>query len=250
VFSLSGKTVLVTGAAQGIGYGIAEVAAEAGAHVFTCDLDVVTGEAAAAELREAGRQVQFRAADVSSRKQVQDFIDFAVAATGRIDSLINNAAFTTGPQNNVVGATDQEWERNFRIALMGTQYCTQAVLPHMMQQRSGSILVISSVQALAACPDSTAYTSIKAAQLGFVRSAAHDYGKHNIRVNAICPGPIKVGYSPQQGSPALEWQISRTMLGRVGLSREIGYAAAFLASDESSYITGATIPVDGGWSAK
>jgi NAD(P)-dependent dehydrogenase (short-subunit alcohol dehydrogenase family) len=90
---------------------------------------------------------------------------------------------------------------------------------------------------------------VKAGLIGFARSAACDYGKHNIRVNVICPGPIKVGYSPPAGHPIHTYQINNTFLGRVGLPREVGNAALFLASDESSFVTGAVLPVDGGWAA-
>lgn len=249
MFALTGKTVLITGGAQGIGYGIADAMGEAGAQVFICDLNAEKGEAAAAALRATERNVEFYPADVTSPDQVAAFVHFAAERTGRIDVLCSNASWTTGAQHDIVGATEDEWEQNFRVGMMGTQYATQSALPWMIRQESGSIIVISSIQALAGCPASTAYTSIKAAQLGFVKSAAFDYGQHNIRANAICPGPIQVGYSPKPGTPGYEYQVRNTMLRRVGQPREIGCAAVFLASDESSFITGAVLPVDGGWTA-
>jgi NAD(P)-dependent dehydrogenase (short-subunit alcohol dehydrogenase family) len=132
---------------------------------------------------------------------------------------------------------------------MGTQNLTRAVLPWMIRQKRGSILITSSIQGMVACPNSISYSTVKAGLIGFARSAACDYGKYNIRVNALCPGPIRVGYSPPPGSPGHTYQISNTFLGRVGEPREIGMAALFLASDESSFITGAVLPVDGGWTA-
>lgn len=249
MFRMDGKTVLITGGAQGIGYGIAEVMVEAGAHVFLCDLDAEKGEAAAAALRAQGGRAEFFAADVTSPRQVAGFVEYAAGRTGRIDVLCNNASWTSGPQHDVANATDEEWEQNFRVGLMGTQYATQSALPHMIRQKSGSVIVISSIQALAGCPSSAAYTSIKAAQLGFVRSAAFDYGPHNIRVNAVCPGPIQVGYSPKPGSAGYDYQVRSTMLRRVGQPREIGHAVLYLASDEASFVTGAVLPVDGGWTA-
>src|SRR6185295_9170696 len=126
---------------------------------------------------------------------------------------------------------------------------TKAVLPFMVKQRSGSIVNIGSVQSLVGGRDSVAYTAIKTALGGFTSSVAYDYGPQNIRCNIICAGAIKTRISPAPGSELHQRQISKTMLGRIGEPREIAGAALFLASDESSYITGAAIPVDGGWTA-
>jgi len=133
--------------------------------------------------------------------------------------------------------------------LLGTQNFTRLVLPWMIRQKRGSIVITSSIQGLRGCSDSVSYTTAKAGLIGFTKSAACDYGKHNIRVNAVAPGAIKVGYSPPEGSPGHNCQINHSFLGRVGLPREIAYAALFLASEESSFVTGAVLPVDGGWTA-
>src|SRR3569833_1518576 len=120
----------------------------------------------------------------------------------------------------------------------------------MVRQHYGSVVNIVSIQAMAACMTSVAYTATKAALLGYTLSAAYDYGPHNVRVNSLCPGPIQTRISPAAGDPHYRWQCEQTMLGRGGSPKEVAYAAAFLASDEASYITGATLPVDGGWTAK
>jgi NAD(P)-dependent dehydrogenase (short-subunit alcohol dehydrogenase family) len=132
---------------------------------------------------------------------------------------------------------------------MGMQYLSAAALPRIIDQKGGAMVVISSIQALVGCASSTAYSTMKAAQIGFMKSAACDYGKYNIRVNAICPGPITVWYSPAPGSDLYNWQVNNTMLKRVAKPREIGNAALFLASEEGSFVTGAVLPVDGGWTA-
>jgi NAD(P)-dependent dehydrogenase (short-subunit alcohol dehydrogenase family) len=119
----------------------------------------------------------------------------------------------------------------------------------MVAQKSGSIINISSIQGLVGGRNSAAYTTIKHALIGFTRSVAYDYGPQNIRCNAICPGAIRTRISPPPGSELHQRQVSKTFLGRVGEPHEVGAAAVFLASDEASYITGAVLAVDGGWTA-
>jgi NAD(P)-dependent dehydrogenase (short-subunit alcohol dehydrogenase family) len=119
----------------------------------------------------------------------------------------------------------------------------------MVKQKGGSIINISSMVGLVGGRSSAAYVSIKHALVGFTRSVAYDYGPHNIRCNVICPGPITTRISPKPGSELYQRQISRNFLGRVGKPREVANAALFLASDEASYITGAVLAVDGGWTA-
>jgi NAD(P)-dependent dehydrogenase (short-subunit alcohol dehydrogenase family) len=119
----------------------------------------------------------------------------------------------------------------------------------MVPRRSGSIVNIASIQGIVGARSSAAYTSMKHAVVGLTRSAAYDYAPHNIRVNAICPGPIETRIAPRPGDELYQRQVSKTPMGRVGQPREVAFAALFLASDEASYITGAVIPVDGGWTA-
>lgn len=250
MFSLTSKTAIVTGGGTGIGKAIATAYANAGANVFICGLDPASGHETVASIASAGGSAAFTALDLGDAEATRAFVLSAGEATGRIDILCNNASHTSGAQHAVLEAPPEEWESNIRVGLLGMQYCTQAALPWMIKARSGSIIVISSIQALAACASSAPYTTIKAAQLGFVKSAACDYGKYNIRVNAICPGPIQVDYSPKPGSEGHVYQVSQTLLGRVGEPEEIANAALYFAADESSFVTGVTLPVDGGWTAR
>jgi NAD(P)-dependent dehydrogenase (short-subunit alcohol dehydrogenase family) len=246
---LDNKTAIVTGGAHGIGQAIAQVLAEEGASVTIVDIDDDAGRQTAAGIRAAGGSAEFCSGDVSSEDVAATAVRMASRGSGRIDVLCNNAAFL-GDFHGVLDAADEEWERCFQVAVMGTQRFTKAVLPHMIAQKGGSIVNIASVQALAACPTSVAYTATKSALLGLTLSAAYDYGPHNIRVNAICPGPIQTRISPKPGASHYDWQCQQTLLNRVGYPREVAYAVLFLASDESSFITGAILPVDGGWAAK
>ncbi len=245
---LEKKIAIVTGGAHGIGKAIAEIFSAEGARVFIADLDETAGEETAATIRQQSGDATFIRCDVSSMIDVAAVVQSAAKKTGRIEVLCNNAAYL-GQGHRAGEASDDEWEKSFRISLMGTQLFTREVLPFMQKQTSGSIINISSIQGIVGARNSAAYTSIKHALVGFTRSVAYDYGAQNIRCNAICPGAIRTRISPEIGSELHERQISKTFLGRTGEPREVATAALFLASDESSYITGAILPVDGGWTA-
>jgi NAD(P)-dependent dehydrogenase (short-subunit alcohol dehydrogenase family) len=246
---LERKVALVTGGAHGIGRAICERFAEEGAWVLVTDIDEAAGEETAAGIRAAGGQAVFERVDVSNPDDAARAARRAAQDTGRLDVLCNNAAFL-GAFHGVTGATDDEWQRCIAVSLMGAHYCTREALAFMTSQRAGSIVNIVSIQAMVGCPESVAYTTVKAGLLGFTKSVAYDYGPLNIRVNAICPGPIQTRISPKPGDPAYAYQVDNTVLRRVGLPREVAHAAAFLASDEASFITGVTLPVDGGWTSK
>jgi NAD(P)-dependent dehydrogenase (short-subunit alcohol dehydrogenase family) len=246
---LNDKVAIVTGAANGIGMAIAELFGEEGAFVIATDVELERGEEVAAGIRFRGGQAQFARADVTQSSDAHAAVTLAADQYGRVDILCNNAAYL-GQFHAVMEATDAEWERCLQTSVMGTHYFTREVLPYMLEQKSGSIVNVVSIQAMVGCMTSVAYTSAKAALLGYTLSAAYDYGPHNIRVNSLCPGPIQTRISPPPDDPHYKWQCEQTMLGRVGYPKEVAYAALFLASDEASYITGATVPVDGGWTAK
>jgi NAD(P)-dependent dehydrogenase (short-subunit alcohol dehydrogenase family) len=245
---LADKVAIVTGAAHGIGRAIAELFAEEGAWVLVADLDRDSGEAVASGIRNSGGQAQFAITDVTKQDDVERTVQIAVNQSERIDVLVNNAAHL-GDWLNVHEATPEQWDHSYGVTLMGAVRFTRSVLPWMIPHKSGSIVNVASMLGLVAGRSSAVYTSMKHAMVGLTRSTALDFGPQGIRANAICPGPIRTRISPPVGSEMHQRQIAKTMLARTGEPREVAWAAVFLASDESSYITGVTLPVDGGWTA-
>lgn len=246
---LEGKNAIVTGGAHGIGRAIAERFVEEGASVLIADLDETAGRQAAAEISDRGASCRFVRCDVSSPEQVKGAVAQGAKGLNRIDILCNNAAYIASQWHNAIEASEEEWEQCLRVSVMGAQHFTRETLPFMIESKSGSIINISSVQGMVAGRNSAAYTTVKHALIGLTRSVAGDFGPHNIRCNAICPGAIVTRISPAPGSELHQRQISKTFLGRIGEPREVANAALFLASDESSYVTGAVLMVDGGWTA-
>ena len=246
---LRAKTAIVTGGAHGIGQAVCKLFGEEGAVVYLVDLDEAAAEQTVVDIRSQGGDASFCRADVSEQQEAERVVALACEKTGGIDVLCNNAAYL-GRFHDLLGATDEEWDRSVQVTLMGTRHFTREALARMMPRKQGSIINIVSIQGMVGARNSVAYTTVKAGLLGFTRSVAYDYGKHNIRVNAICPGPIQTRISPQPGDELYRHQVDNTFLGRVGQPREVAQAALFLASDEASFITGAILPVDGGWTAR
>jgi NAD(P)-dependent dehydrogenase (short-subunit alcohol dehydrogenase family) len=245
---MSGKVAIVSGAANGIGKAISQRFAEEGAWVLVTDVDATGGRQAAEEIRRQGGDGEFLEVDLGNKQQIDAAVAHVARRFGRLDVLCNNAAYI-GKWHSVLNATDEEWEGCLNSTLLGTQRFTKAALPLLIESKRGSVIITSSIQGMVACPNSASYTTAKAGLIGFARSAACDFGKQNVRVNVISPGPIRVHYSPKPGEPGYDYQVKNTFLGRQGETAEVANAALFLGSDESSYITGAVLPVDGGWTA-
>lgn len=245
---LANKVAIVTGAAHGIGASVAELFAREGAWVLVADLDREAGESVVSEITETGGQAQFAHMDVSSPDEVERAVQIAAGKSQRIDVLVNNAAHLCD-WFDALQATPEQWDFSYSVTLMGAVLFTRAVLPWMIPHKSGSIINIASVHGLRAGRASAVYTSMKHALVGLTRSTACDFGPHGIRANAICPGAIRTRISPPPGSELHQRQIAKSMLSRTGEPHEVAWTAVFLASDESSFVTGITLPVDGGWSA-
>jgi NAD(P)-dependent dehydrogenase (short-subunit alcohol dehydrogenase family) len=245
---LENKVAIVTGAAHGIGRAIAERFAQQGAWVVLADIDRDAGEAAAAAIHASGGQCVFVRTDVTSADDIETAVATAAQRSGRVDVLVNNAAHL-GDWHDARDATAEQWDRSYAVTLKGAAQFGRAVLPWMLSHKSGSIINIASIQGITGGRSSAVYTSMKHALIGLTRSMACDFGPHAIRVNAICPGAIRTRISPPPGSELHQRQIAKTMLVRSGEPDEVAWAALFLASDESSYVTGIALPVDGGWTA-
>ena len=183
--------------------------------MLVTDIDSERGGQVVEEIRSQGGDGAFLEVDLGNKEQIDAAVASVAERFGRLDVLCNNAAYI-GAWHNVVDATDEEWEGCLNTTLLGTQRFTRAALPLMIDAKSGSIIITSSIQGMVACPNSASYTTAKAGLIGFARSAACDFGKHNIRVNVISPGPIRVHYSPKPGEPGYDYQVRNTFLGRQG----------------------------------
>lgn len=243
---LQGKVAIVTGAARGQGEATARLFAQQGATVVIADLLVEQGEALA---RDIGERASFVRLDVTDEAGWAALVAQVIARHGRIDVLINNAAITD--HKSVTDTSKQDLERMLAINLVGPYLGVKAVVPHMQRQRAGSIVNISSVNGLRGTIGMSAYDASKWGVRGFTKSLALELSPQGIRVNSVHPGAIDTPMLNPNGDldPVRAAQEYGIVFGRVGRPIEVAQASLFLASDEASYINGAELAVDGGWTA-
>ncbi len=245
--SLSGKVVIITGAARGIGRACAERFVREGAKVIVADIDQARGQETAAEISGDGTETLFVACDVGDSVQVSNLIAASVDAFGALDVLINNAGILhTG---DFMDLTEQDFDRVIRVNLKGPLLVAQAVARQLIDQgRGGAIVNLSSVGAVLAAPFQAAYNVSKGGVAQLTRVMALSLAPHGIRVNAIGPGTIGTDMTNDmlEDDALRRLILSRTPMGRVGDPAEVAAVAVFLASDEASYITGQTVYCDGG----
>lgn len=240
MFSLNNQIAFVTGGANGIGKGISETLAEAGAKVIIGDIDETNGKQTA----EALNGVFFKL-DVTDSTQVNKVVGDIVHQFGKIDILASNTGVY--PQINIEDLTEEDWDYVQNINLKGTFFVTQAVLKVMKKQKYGRVIVTSSVTGPnTGYPGWAHYGSSKAGQLGFVRSAALEYAKYGITVNAVQPGNVLTEGLKAQGEDYLEGTRQIIPTHELGEPEDIGYAVAFFASKEAKFITGQALIIDGG----
>jgi NAD(P)-dependent dehydrogenase (short-subunit alcohol dehydrogenase family) len=240
-----GRRIVVTGATQGIGKGIAELLASEGARLLLLDIEAAGGERTAAELRSDGGDVIFAACDVGSSTDVRAAVDVAQRTFGGIDALVNNAGIY--PRSSTCEMPDELWDRVLRTNLTGAFYCAKYFIPLMSGRTGGSIISIASGRALQGAPNGAAYASTKAGLIGFTRSLALEFAGRGIRVNVIVPGIADTAQPRQELSEDQMMEIGKHIpLGRIAQPVDIARGVAFLLSEDASYITGHTLVINGG----
>jgi len=248
--SFSGKVAVVTGGAMGIGAATAELLCELGARVAILDRDETHGHALVQRLNGLGYAANFYACDVAEVSSTRNAIDAAAQTHGALNVLVHCAGIQR--YGDALSSSVDLWRETLGVNVDGCFYAVHSSLPHMIAAQGGSIVVVGSVQSVAAVADSAAYVTAKHALLGLTRSIALDFAGRNVRANCVLPGAVD--------TPMLRWSASLAPdpeatfesyghahpLGRVGQPIEIARAIAFLASDWASFITGAALTVDGG----
>jgi NAD(P)-dependent dehydrogenase (short-subunit alcohol dehydrogenase family) len=246
---LDGKVAVITGAASGIGREAALLFSEEGASVCVADVSAEQGEQTAAACREAF----FHQVDVADSASVEAMYATTAARYGGIDVLYNNAGISPADDASVLDTTTEAWDRVQAVNTKGVFLCCKHGIPHLLERGGGSVINVASFVAIVgAATSQISYTASKGAVLSMTRELAVQFARQGVRVNALCPGPVETplllrifGDDPA----ALERRRNHWPTGRLAKAREIVNGALFLASDESSYVTGATFLVDGGLTA-
>jgi 3-oxoacyl-[acyl-carrier protein] reductase len=238
---LDGKVAVITGGGRGIGRAIGKLLASHGCRVVIAQRDAESGERTRQEIEAAGGTAVFVQTDVSRRESIENMVRETVQTFGRIDILVNNAA-KLGANGHFLALEQQEWDLVLATNLTGVFVCSQAVARVMAQNGGGAIINVTSSNAFIPQPGCAAYGAAKGGVEILTRSMATDLAPYHIRVNAIAPGPIQ-SRSPDDEPPR---ESDSTLLGRIGLPKEVAEATLFLVSDAASFITGQSLPIDGG----
>lgn len=251
IFSLKGKSAIITGGTKGLGLAMAAGLASAGANVLLVSRKASDGDQAAAEIAENyGVKAMTFAADVANQSGMEAMAKFAHEAFGSIDILINSAGI------NIRGAIDElshdDFSKVMEVNVNGTWLACRAVTPFMKEQKKGAIINLASTLGLVGLANRTPYTASKGAVVQMTRALALELAQWNINVNAICPGPFltEMNLPIADTEEGKKFVVGATALGRWGELREIQGAAIFLASDAATYMVGSMVTVDGGWTAR
>jgi NAD(P)-dependent dehydrogenase (short-subunit alcohol dehydrogenase family) len=247
---LQDKTAIVTGGGMGIGKAIALLFAEEGANIVVADIDRDAGQATVSEIEGAGGQAIFVLCDVSNSDQVKTLVETTIQTFGGVDILINNAGIS-GP-GSVVDTSEEQWDRVIGVNLKSIFLNTKHAIPHMIEGGGGTVVNVASVAALAGLRGNAAYNASKSAIITLTMNIALDFAEDGIRANTLCPGATltpmyKTGVARSGNAEEMQAKMTRLRpMNRLAAAHEIAKAALFLASDESSCVTGATLVADSG----
>jgi len=242
---LKDKKAIVTGAGQGIGRSIATKFAQEGADVAIVEMNPATGIETQREIEKLGRMALSLTVDVANPNQVRDMVKQVLSAWGKIDILVNNAGFDRGA--TLLKVREEDWDAVLGVHLKGTFHCIQAVADHMIENHYGKIVNMSSIWGKSGAISEISYSSAKAGLIGLTKSVARELAKYQINVNVVLPGLILTPTIAKMPEKYQTRVVENTPLGRMGRPEEVANVVAFLASDEASYMTGATVEVSGGW---
>ncbi len=249
---LAGKVVIITGAATGIGRAAAELFADEGARLVVADYAEEAGRATVAAIEAGGGEAAFVAADVSDEPQVAAMVEFAVSTYGGLDVLYNNAGIFPADDGGATETSVSTWDRVMDVNLKGVWLGCKHGIPAMIATGGGSIVNVASFVAhMGAATPQIAYTASKGGVLSLTREVAVEHARSGIRANALCPGPVETPLLAELMSDPdrRARRLVHIPMGRLGRAEELAKAALFLASDDSSFMTGASLLVDGGITA-
>jgi len=236
---------IVTGAARGIGRAIAETLAAAGNAVVIADRDAAAAEQTAAELREAGHRALAVQVDVADRASVTAMVAASIAEFGQVDVLVNNAGIA-GKAAPIAEQSDEDWDLMMAVDLKSVYLCCQAVLPHMLERKYGSIVNVASIAGKEGNPNMVPYSAAKAGVIGLTKSLGKEVAQHGVRVNAVAPAVIGTEILLQLTQQQIDYMTSKIPMARLGKPEEVAQVVAFLASDGSSFVTAQCYDVSGG----
>jgi NAD(P)-dependent dehydrogenase (short-subunit alcohol dehydrogenase family) len=251
IFKLDGRVALITGGNRGLGFAMAQALAEAGANVVvTSRQEERAVESAAALAGITGQRTMGLVVDVTDAEQIETMVSDVVKEFGRIDILVNNAGINI--RKPVEELDEASWDLVQHTNLKAPFLCSRAAARHMQEQRFGRIINLSSMLGMVALPERSVYCSSKGGLIQLTKVLALEWAAHNITVNALCPGPFATELNiPVMRNPqANQFFLNHIPLGRWGRPEELGGAVVFLASDASSFMTGAALTIDGGWTAE